>query len=291
MSSVPINTIKNLLGVSAEDVHIETLNGGLTNKNFKVTVNKDSYVVRISGKNVSILGIDRKNEEKAIKTAESIGIAPEVIHFDPISGHMVTRFIKKSDDLSPPHSEKTIRRISTALRQIHSLPQIGSVFSPVSTVKRYVSEIYARKLDLPDNFGKLMETMLEYDADLAVDRPMPCFCHNDLNMKNFLDDGHIRILDWEYAGMNDPNFDLASIALSFQYQSEDIEALLYFYHGKTDARFEKRIKMLIYMVLMFGLTWDIVQQSISELEINFTQRSAERYNAIVQEMEKRLYEE
>jgi thiamine kinase-like enzyme len=276
MSHFPAKTIKKLLGVSSQDLHIETLSGGLTNRNFKVTVNKACFVVRISGENVKILGIDRKNEEKAIKIAESIGIMPDVFHFDSISGNMVTRFVKNIRDLSPPHSKRTIHRISNTLHQIHSLPKINSVFSPLLTVNKYVSEIRARKSNLPQIFDNLLETMLKYDAELASDRPTLCFCHNDLNAGNLLDDGRIRILDWEYAGMNDPHFDLASIALNFKYHSKDIETLLYFYHGKTDLYLRKRIKKLMFMVRMFGLAWDFVQQSISDLEIDFARRFSQR---------------
>ena len=42
-------------------------------------------------------------------------------------------------------------------------------------------------------------------------------CHNDLLNANFIDDGtRIRIVDWEYAGMGDPFFDLGNFAVNHE---------------------------------------------------------------------------
>ena len=42
-------------------------------------------------------------------------------------------------------------------------------------------------------------------------------CHNDLLNANFIDDGaRIRIVDWEYAGMGDPFFDLGNFSINHE---------------------------------------------------------------------------
>ena len=61
------------------DPHVEELGGGITNRNFKVTVDGNAYVLRIAGKDTELLGIDRDAERAATLAAAAAGVAPEVV--------------------------------------------------------------------------------------------------------------------------------------------------------------------------------------------------------------------
>ena len=70
---------------------VEPLGGGITNHNFRVTVNGEAFVLRIGGKDTELLGIDREHEYAASKMAAALGVGPDVVAF--VDGCLVTRFI------------------------------------------------------------------------------------------------------------------------------------------------------------------------------------------------------
>ena len=76
------------------DARIETLGGGITNRNFKVSVDGGAYVLRIGGRDTELLGIDRRAEHEASLAAAAVGVGPEVIAFIEPEGYLVTRFIE-----------------------------------------------------------------------------------------------------------------------------------------------------------------------------------------------------
>src|ERR1700736_5439963 len=72
----------------------EPLTGGITNRNYRVTVDAESFVVRIPAESGSLLGIDRRIEREASRLAAAAGIGPEVIAFIEPEGVLVPRFIE-----------------------------------------------------------------------------------------------------------------------------------------------------------------------------------------------------
>ena len=60
------------------DARVEPLGGGITNRNFKVSVGGETFVLRIGGKDTELLGIDRDAEHAASRIAAGLGLAPEV---------------------------------------------------------------------------------------------------------------------------------------------------------------------------------------------------------------------
>ena len=61
-------------------------------------------------------------------------------------------------------------------------------------------------------------------------------CHNDLLNANFIDDGErIRIVDWEYAGMGDPFFDLGNFCVNHDLTPDEDAVLLRGVRGRGRA--------------------------------------------------------
>jgi thiamine kinase-like enzyme len=91
-------------------------------------------------------------------------------------------------------------------------------------------------------------------------------CHNDLLNANFIDDGgRLRIVDWEYAGMGDPFFDLGNFAVNHELDAEGERALLEVY-GSDDG---VALVLMRFMSDFREAMWGLVQQAISELAFDF----------------------
>ena len=70
------------------------LGGGITNRNFKITLDDGAYVLRVGGKDTELLGIDRRVEYEASVAAAVVGVGPEVVAFIEPEGYLVTRFLE-----------------------------------------------------------------------------------------------------------------------------------------------------------------------------------------------------
>src|ERR1039458_7844550 len=102
------------------EVRVEPLHGGITNANFLVDLGDEQVVLRISGENTELLGIDRRHETAANHLASSIGIAPEVLANSENKGWMVTRFVAGRP--IPPSelaSEPMLGKFVKTLRRLH----------------------------------------------------------------------------------------------------------------------------------------------------------------------------
>src|SRR4051812_50192211 len=96
--------LEALLGAPETDP--QPLGGGITNRNFRVRYAGRDVVVRLAGKDTSLLGIDRDCERKATAAAATAGVGPEVLAFPRQPECLVPAFIQgrtpARDDLGPP---------------------------------------------------------------------------------------------------------------------------------------------------------------------------------------------
>ena len=215
----------------------EVLGGGITNHNVKVTRPDGVFVLRVAGKDTDLLGIDRSVELAATRAAEAAGVGPHVVDFVEPEGWLVTRFI---DGAIPPperlREPAQLERVAAALRAFHGGPPIPGRFDALEVVEAYRDTAVARGATLPDAFAGAHDLARRIAGRRAGQQLRPC--HNDLLNANFIDDGErIRIVDWEYAGMGDPFFDLGELLRSTTSSTRTGRAvLLAAYDGDASAR-------------------------------------------------------
>ena len=191
----------------------EPLEGGITNRNFRVSFGGVAYVLRLPGKDTELLGIDRKAEWAAAGVAARTGVGPKLGAMLGDPPCLVTRFIEgrplSTEELGEP---AMLGRFATALRSIHdSGEQLPATFSPFRVVETYAATSRARGADVPAAYDAALEHSTSIEAALHGPEHEPVPCHNDLLPANLLYDGAgVRMIDWEYAGMGDRYFDSAT---------------------------------------------------------------------------------
>jgi thiamine kinase-like enzyme len=263
---------------------VERLGGGLTNHNFKVTVGGEEFVVRVAGKDTELLGIDRRAEHGAALVAAELGVGPEVLAFVEPERCLVTRFV---DGRPIPPEEmcerKTIGRAARTLRAVHDGPQIPGRFDSFRVVETYLATALAHGGREPAVYAQANTTAQEIERTLGPREQRPC--HNDLLSANFLDDGErIRIVDWEYAGMGDPFFDLANLSVNNGLALDDDRALLAAY-GEPGADGLARLTVMRFMSDFREAMWGVVQQAVSELDFDFVAYADEHFARLEQTAE------
>ncbi len=255
------------------DLAIAFLSGGITNQNYRVDLGDESFVLRIGGAKTELLGIDRANEYAATKAAAAIGIAPEIVDFIQPEGYLIARFIRgRAMPVDEMCETRTLQEIARALKKIHALAPIRATFSPFHVVRAY--DKLAREhgvTTFPENYAWLRERMAETETAFGRYKTTPVLCHNDLLNGNFLRDeqGNVRILDWEYAGMGDQFFDLANFSAHHELNDAQILELLDAYFDNPLPDQFARLKWMQCMSDFREAMWGVLQQGISELDFDF----------------------
>ncbi len=259
---------------AATELETSYLAGGITNKNYRVNVDGQAYVLRLVGANTEQLGIDRRHEYAATQAAAAAGVAPEVVYFIEPEGCLVTRFIAgrpvPPDEMRQPD---TIRLVATALRRVHALPPIPGSFSPFHMVAAYRQLALDHGVtDFPANFDWLLARLQAVEAAFQAAPTAPCPCHNDLLNENFLIEngtGRLVILDWEYAGMGDPHFDLGNVAAQHAFSDEHDRLLLESYFGAVTPQAWARHKLMKCLSDFREAMWGLAQLGVSTLDFDF----------------------
>ncbi len=259
---------------------IDVLGGGITNRNFKVTLDDGAYVLRIGGNDTELLGIDRRVEHEASLAAAAVGVGPEVVAFIEPEGYLVTRFIE-GEVVTPEAIRETgpLRRVAKSLRAVHGGPPLPARFNPFRVVEAYAATAAAHGVSVPDAFDRCQEQAerVERARGPVPERP----CHNDLLTANFIDDGsRLRIVDWEYAGMGDVFFDLANFAVNNGLSADDASELLRAYFGEVRREDERALTLMRFMSDFREAMWGVVQQALSDLDFDFRGYADEHFERL-----------
>ncbi|MDQ3066365.1 MAG: phosphotransferase family protein [Actinomycetota bacterium] len=248
---------------------VEVLGGGITNRNFKVTLDDGAYVLRIGGRDTELLGIDRRAEHEASLAAAAVGVGPQVVAFIEPEGYLVTRFIEgevvAAESIRNPEA---LRRVAQSLRAVHKGPPIPARFDSFRVVEAYAATAATHGVTVPDAYERARETaaLVERARGPVPERP----CHNDLLTANFIDDrSRIRIVDWEYAGMGDVFFDLANFAVNNGLSDRDTTELLRAYFGEVRPADERALTLMRFMSDFREAMWGVVQQGLSDLDFDY----------------------
>jgi thiamine kinase-like enzyme len=250
-------------------VELEPLGGGITNRNFKVTVEGERYVLRIGGKDTELLGIDRAAEHAASCVAAGLGLAPEVVAFVEPEGYLVTRYV------AGVVGDVDAARVGECLRRLHDGPDLPARFDSFRVVETYRSTAEEHSVTVPAAYDQAKGIAHRIERRRLGAAPRPC--HNDLLNANFIATGEcLWIVDWEYAGMGDPFFDLGNFAVNHELDAEGEAALLEAY-GSDD---HEALVLMRFMSDFREAMWGVVQQGISELDFDFRAYAEEHFERL-----------
>jgi thiamine kinase-like enzyme len=264
---------------------LRPLSGGITNRNFLVEAagTADRWVIRLAGNDTHLLGISREVEHAATVAAAGVGVGPEVTAFIRPEGFLVTRFIVGSPVSDEAvHRPETLRRVADSLRRIHDGPAIPGLFVPFRIVEAYRALAAARGVPIPVEYELAQSVARRIELAFLTNPVELRPCHNDLLNANFIDDGtRIRIVDWEYAGMGDPFFDLGNFSINHELTAdEDVELLTAYDGGVRPARLA-RLTLMRTVSDFREAMWGVLQQGISSLDVDFVAYAGEHFDRLL----------
>ena len=260
------------------------LEGGITNRNFRVTFAGTDYVLRLPGKRTDLLGIDREAECIATKAAAELGFAPRVVTLMEDPSCLVTAFVHGEHvEAGELRASAAIAEVARNLRALHdSDTDLPTEFDPFRLGEDYAETARAHGADLPDGYDAALATAKKIEE--AVEgkpghEPVPA--HNDLLPANFLRGAEgMQLIDWEYAGMGDRWFDLGNFAANDELSDDQETELLEAYFGEApDDRAHATLKLFRFVSDFREGMWGTVQSVLSEVDFDFrsyAQRHFER---------------
>jgi thiamine kinase-like enzyme len=254
------------------------LSGGITNRNYLARFGEASYVVRLPGKDTALLGISREAERIANEVAADLGIAPEVVAADPRA--IVTRFVHGGGAVDPDRLRADPAPVARALRAFHqSGAQLPARFWVPELLADYERTVTERGGSLPAAYADARELVARIARALPLGRPAPC--HDDLLPGNLLStDGGATILlvDWEYAGMGHPLFDLGNLAVNNEFDEPAEERLLHAYFGTAPTVAQSAaLKLMKLMSDAREGAWGAIQEVVSELDFDFAGYASDHF--------------
>ena len=239
------------------------LGGGISNFNFLIEDGGARFFVRI-GDDFEVHNVLRRFELAASRAAHAAGISPEVVYAEP--GAMVFRHIE-GRTLGPEHvrDPAMLARVVPLMRACHrELPRHFRGPTPAFWVFQVVRDYAAR---LAEEGHRLTAELPRYLAaaehlETAVGPVEIVFGHNDLLAANLIDDGErLWLVDWEYAGLNSPLFDLGGLASNNELTPELEDRLLelYFDAPATDD-LRRRYHAMKCASLLREAMWSMVSE-------------------------------
>jgi thiamine kinase-like enzyme len=254
------------------------LGGGISNHNFLVENHGGRFFVRI-GEDFEVHNVLRRFELAASRAAHAAGIAPEVVHAEP--GAMVFRHID-GRTLEPEHvrDPAMLARIVPLVRACHlELPRYFRgptlAFWVFQVLRDYAARLAEDRHRLSGELPRYLEAAARLET--AVGPVEIVFGHNDLLAANLIDDGkRLWLVDWEYAGLNSPLFDLGGLASNNEFTPDLEERLLelYFDAPATDD-LRRRYQAMKCASLLREAMWSMVSEVHLTVDFDYEAYTAE----------------
>jgi thiamine kinase-like enzyme len=256
------------------------LEGGITNRNYRVRFGERECVLRVPGRDTNLLGIDREAERLACAEAARLGIGPALIAVG--EGYLVSEYL----DAEPIAGERLRAEPESAARALRVFHESGlelpARFWVPELLDDYQRIVLQRGGTLPAAYRDAQSLARRIAAALPLERPVPC--HDDLLPANILAlhsaPGDALLVDWEYAGMGHFMFDLGNLAINneFENHSHSQDRLLEAYFGQppTDGQ-RAALALMRIMSDAREAAWGVVQRAISELDFDFAEYSDEHF--------------
>lgn len=229
---------------------VKIIDSGLTNINYKIilTCNKE-FVIRIPGIGTEYL-VNRSFEDDNLKKIEHLGINVNTLLFDSLNGIKITEYINNINKKSNPISfDDIIGKVLVKIKKIHNSNIIfKNTFNPFLLIESYAKTITDLGVNLNNDEINLLNSFYDKLGNLtSVIIPKLVPCHNDICIDNIIKtyDDEYYIIDWEYSGMNDPYWDLASISQEFDLTVNNDEKILESYFGSLNSIEYKKMHLLL----------------------------------------------
>ncbi len=256
----PGEALDRLPEIAGAEVESE-LHCGPASNSYLLRRNREQFVLRVDRPLAALLGLDRRAEPEILRPVAAAGIGPELVVARPEDGLLVTRYIPgKSWSEADLREPANLKRLAGILNRVHALRPIGPHLGLRTAVSRYASLIGTPEAD---ELAAEAATLLRR---LTADDIPQCLCHNDPIAPNVIDGEGLRLIDWEYAAIGDPFFELAVITQHHELTEQEIDILLTTLLGRVTESHHHHLHRTRALYDRVSLLWLLVVQAASPMD-------------------------
>jgi thiamine kinase-like enzyme len=250
-----------------ERTRFERLSGGLAHETYVAHVDDERYVVKFLYDGFVKYGLMLPHDQLIHNTAAAgkSGVGARLVRGIPEASIMVLEFIEgrtlETADLADPYY---VPRIAHGFRQLHSLaPPFANEKTIFDLLDGCLETVRSEDIRVPDGCLDHVPTVDRIRSALAIQALDGAPCNNDAYAPNFIDQhGKIRIIDYDYSGMNDPCFDLGDVAVEGRYTPDQVEVL-------CETYFEGRRPVQVARTRLFSIaaqfTWTLLMAAADQV--------------------------
>jgi len=212
-------------------------NQGFCNINSLLKSSKKEYLFR-QFKSESTVNISRAYEYSIQKKAYKKKLAAQPLLLDEENQFMICDFLKGKHKKTI--NKKEIKLLAKKIKQLHKIKSNEKEYDLKKDLKYYKENLNTKQAKLSLSIcNKELQRLKKYKKELVT-------THHDLNPKNILfHKKDIKFIDWEYVGVNDKFFDLATVCFEFKLSSKEMKILLESYQKKTDKKHIRKLHSYI----------------------------------------------
>lgn len=274
-----IQVICKALDAKSEEItDITVLKKGMTNRSFLFTCRGKKYIMRIPGEGTDQL-INRRQEAAVYQVIDGRNICDNIAYINPENGYKITEFLENARVCDPLKYED-VKICMQRLRAFHELKlKVDHEFDIFEQIDFYET-LWEGTPSIYKDYAKTKENVFSLKTYIDTHVQEKILTHIDAVPDNFLfveKDGkeEIRLIDWEYAGMQDPHVDVAMFCIYALYNKRQVDHLIaaYFTEGCDESI---RIKIYCYIATC-GLLWSNWCEYKRNLGVEFGEYSLRQY--------------
>lgn len=274
-----IQVICQALGARPDEVtNITLLKKGMTNRSFLFSCKDKKYIMRIPGEGTDQL-INRRQEAAVYQTIAGRKICDEIAYINPENGYKITEYLDGAR-VCDAEKEEDLQKCMKKLREFHGQKlRVDHSFDLFGQMEYYES-LWEGTPSAYKDYEKTKAHVLQLKDYIEANAGERVLTHIDAVPDNFLfveENGkeEIRLIDWEYAGMQDPHVDIAMFCIYSLYKKEQVDHLIdLYFEGSCDDK--TRIKIYCYIAVC-GLLWSNWCEYKRKLGVEFGEYSLRQY--------------
>jgi aminoglycoside phosphotransferase (APT) family kinase protein len=257
---IPASVLRRIPGCAGGEapLHVELLHGGRkVNLNLRIDTRAGRFVLRQRIGEGPRPGADSLRELACHRAAATAGVAPAVLDAAPDGSWILMDYVEggmwTATRLQAPGG---LRSLGACLRRLHAVtpPPDLAAFDPVSIATEQAQAILARDPAATEHVDTLVARTQQLAVQCAAFAATPVTTHGDLVASNVI--GSVPMLvDWEYAQLADPVYDLACLSIYYPgLQRRGVELLDA--AGITDANATMRLRLHMELFDSLNRLWE-----------------------------------
>jgi len=275
-----LSIIHGAMGIQIDEIKdMKLLKKGMTNRSFLFTYDDSKYIIRIPGEGTDRL-INREEEAEVYRKIEGKNLSEELIYFNEKKGYKIAKYLCGARVCNPDNEEDVIKCMRI-LKNFHDMEiEVGHSFDVFQKIEFY-QKLWGSEVSQYKDYFEIKEKIFLLKPYITLYSQRKVLSHIDAVPDNFLfikDKGEtetIKLIDWEYAGMQDPHIDIAMFCIYSSYNRKQVDKVIDIYFGGECDR-NIRVKIYCYIAVC-GLLWSNWCEYKIKFGIAFGEYAARQY--------------